>query len=571
MQTPNQFDSPYDGPNIEGDDINYHVIVTTHPYMAEIGLSAFTTGQLYEWMNQQNSKGEYTNLKIFGVNKTIDPDSKESIPFETFREVAQKIFGLEKPEITDKKFQRFNFDAWRFYDDGAGEYIKYYNTLLSTSNWKYKKYGWKALKFDDFNQKGVETPDFETTGSYPEITLKQQNNLDNYISNLIEMNNYVRYRTMSTPKILWQDIDKVRSEFSLDVKSSFQKCVEWSGIVPFTLNLNAETTGENSVEKGCVKEEWVGYKLFLFDDNLPKENARKVTLSELVYVAPKIDSFGRAGNKQNGELTAVSREIQPKNNTAGSLDLQWNEFEGKWQSGTPQVIAILTTNIPAAKLPSLEEITNETVSSLIGRNMIIPVGSAIPLNMQNGNPYQLGPDFKLTKDCRNGSNEKFQVRVYNRVPRPWPSGEIVILNKIDGVWQPSAYGEPKEEVSDIGVGVDGKWDFMYLMAHCDTYFCNRELTPVTYSQFEEGIRSLYYGNTTDDPLNGNANYSNAINFVKVNNDYFQVTSWDFMGPNIGGLRDAGNALACTQYYVDPSGNEFESPFVDANRSNPFFG
>lgn len=570
MQTQNQFESPYDGPSIEGDDINYHVIVTTHPYMIEIGLSAFTTGQLYEWMSQTNSKGEYTNLKIFGENRTIDPNSKEKLPFSVFRDVAEKILGLKSPLLTDKKFQRFNFDGWRFYDDGGGEYIKYYNTLLQSSNWKYKNFGWKALKLDDFNQKGVEIPSFDTVGEYPTITLKDQENLDNYISNLIEMNNYVRYRTMSSPKTLWQDIDKVRSEFALDVKSSLQKSIEWSGIVPFTLNLNAKTTGAGSVDGGCLKEEWVGYKLFLFDDNLPKENARKVTLSELVYVAPKIDSFGRAGNKQNGELTAVSREIQPKNSTAGSLDLQWNEFEGKWQSGTPQVLAILTTNIPAAKLPTLEQITNETVSSLIGRNMIIPVGSAIPLNMQNGNPYQLGPDFKLTKDCRNGNNDKFQVRVYNRVPRPWPSGEIVILNKIDGVWQPSAYGEPKEDVIDIG-GIDGKWDFMYLMAHCDTYFCNKDLTPITYAQFEEGIRALYYGSTSDDPLNGNANYNNVINFARVNNDYFQVTSWDFMGPNIGGLREQGNALACTQYYVDPSGNELNTPYVPGNTSNPFFG
>lgn len=570
MQTENQFESPYEGPKIEGDDINYHVIVTTHPYMSEIGLSAFTTGQLYEWMTKTNSKGEYTNLKIFGVNKTIDPNSKESLSFEDFADTAEKILGLTKPNLTDKKHQRFNFDAWRFYDDGAGEYVKYYNTLMSTSNWKYKKYGWKDLKLEDFDQKTVETPNFDINpeNGYPQINLAPQNNLDNFVSNLIEMNNYVRYRTMSTIKSKWEDIDKVRSEFSLDVKSSFQKCVEWSGIVPFTLNLNAKTEGSGSVENGCVKEEWVSYKLFLFDDNLPKENARKVTLSELVYVAPKIDSFGRVGNKSNGELTAVSRDINPKSSTAGSLDLQWNEFEGKWQSGTPQVIAILTTNIAAAKLPNLESITQDTVSSLIGRNLVVPIGSAIPLNMQNGNPYQIGPDFNLSKDCRNGNNDKYQVRIYNRVPRPWASGEVVILNKIDGVWQPSAYGEPKEDITDISA-FDGKWDFMYLMAYCDHYFCNKDQTPVTFQQFEEAIRAYYYGK--NDPLNSNPNYDTVINNARVENNYFQVTSWDFMGPKIGGLRPGGNAIACTQYYTDPSGVEIETPYIDANASNPFFG
>jgi len=67
-------DNFFSGTTIEDNDPDYHVIVTDHPYMAELGLSVFTTGVLYKWWDQQDAEGEYINRKI------IDGAENDSAP-----------------------------------------------------------------------------------------------------------------------------------------------------------------------------------------------------------------------------------------------------------------------------------------------------------------------------------------------------------------------------------------------------------------------------------------------------------------------------------------------------------
>ena len=52
----------YNGPE-ENKRAN-HLITTDHPWFAEIGLSAFTTGTLYNWWHELDHKGKYKNRKI---------------------------------------------------------------------------------------------------------------------------------------------------------------------------------------------------------------------------------------------------------------------------------------------------------------------------------------------------------------------------------------------------------------------------------------------------------------------------------------------------------------------------
>ena len=51
--------------NSDGDheEPPFHLITTDHPYMATLGLSAFTTGTLYRWWNQKDGEGKYENHK----------------------------------------------------------------------------------------------------------------------------------------------------------------------------------------------------------------------------------------------------------------------------------------------------------------------------------------------------------------------------------------------------------------------------------------------------------------------------------------------------------------------------
>lgn len=550
--------SPFKGPTLEGDTYDYHVITTDHPYMQEIGLSAFTTGELASWIFKKDKKNDFSNLKIFGFKEEADSGR---LPV-----YAEKILGLGLKSLVGDSFI---FSAWRF---DTNNFEPYKNTLQSSSNWKYEqgkeRYTFKDLNFQDFFNKKTKIPDFSTPVT--NIELEYQNNIDDKISNAIEMNNFDRYLRMSLPKSEWSKTQKARSAFILDVKSSFSKYIEWSGVVPFTLNLGVPTKLNGEESDKCIKEEVVKFKLFLFDESLTKNNSRRVTLNELVLVRPQVDAFGRVGTKSNGEISALSTQPNPKQNKAGSLNIKWNEFEGKWESGTEQVIGMMVTPLEAAVFPSLDELMNQSTLDLM-ISQKIPVGSAMPLVMPNGNPFQIAPEYNSREGCRDKEdNNKFIVRVYNRLPVVFNSGDIVILNKIDGAWQPSIFEKASGAVDDVIVGVDGKWDFTYLMAHCDSYFCNTDFEGITFKNFEEGIRAYYYGPLSEEPLNGAVNYNDAIKLAQVDNNYFQVTSFDCMGPNIGGLREKGNALACTQYYKNPKGEEFGT-YVRGNQSGPFFG
>ena len=39
----------------------FHLITTSHPWMAELGLSSFTTGILYRWWNEKDGEGNFVN------------------------------------------------------------------------------------------------------------------------------------------------------------------------------------------------------------------------------------------------------------------------------------------------------------------------------------------------------------------------------------------------------------------------------------------------------------------------------------------------------------------------------
>ena len=65
----------FTGSTIEDNEPDYHVIVTDHPWMNELGLSVFTTGVLYNWWNEQNEQGEYKNRK-----SRSSRGSRESLP-----------------------------------------------------------------------------------------------------------------------------------------------------------------------------------------------------------------------------------------------------------------------------------------------------------------------------------------------------------------------------------------------------------------------------------------------------------------------------------------------------------
>lgn len=562
MISENQGNNLFDGIGLSSNfkQNSYHLIVCDHPLMAQLGLNAFTTGELYEWITQTSpdSEKQLINLKIFGIDKKLDSD--ERINLGNYRTGFEVILGLVG--TTDFVFSPFRKEK------RGGKYVEY-TISNKKSKWFYDSRKFDDIIINDFNDKIVK-PDLPQ--------LEQNDNLDTELCNIIEMNNYVRIKKILEPSIeKWaENKDKARYDFILDIKSSKERCIQWSGVLPF----NIYPYGD---KKSSEIKETVNFKLFLFDDVKKPKNSRKVTFNEITVVSPKVDAIGRTGFKKDGELTTPSLKINPKDSVASNLNLYWNEFEGKWQSGTPQITAMLTTPIEAAEIPSLGDFLNNSIDDLLDpkNSLHVKTGSAIPLFMQNGNPLLVSPDYLLSKNERSvknptpsGINNKATVKVYNRTSQVYNSGDLVVLSKIDGVWQPISLGTGEQVPEEIVVtpAINGQWEFIYLMTDVEHFFRRKKIEnenygkKISYQDFENSVYSLYY---QDDPLNS-TNFPTA-NCSIDSNAFFQITSFDFMGPNIGGLRASGNALAATHFNQSPNGDSYDDYFIRGDHSSPFFG
>lgn len=358
----------------------------------------------------------------------------------------------------------------------------------------------------------------------------------------------------------WTAMDSGRIEFLRDIKASKSGCIQWISDLNIT-DGNGETN-----------EEQVSFSFYLFDDSLVKKNSRSLTVADLKVVAPRVDNNGRIYlNKEDGELTPVENPYFPSENIATSISLSFNELAGKWESGTPQVLAILSTSIDAASGVTLSEmVSSSTVDLLdpfIGQG--VTTGSAIPIRMQNANPMQWSPEYQPYTGDDRPNNDKSQVRVYNVSGRVWSSGEMVVLNKIDGVWHPLPFGS--EGVSSTTSATkNGEWEFYNLSATVESYFRSSAGENFRYDEYEQAFYKAYY---TGSSLN-NLYQGADVTYLDVDDTFVQFTSWDFLGPRLGGLRGK-NGIATTQFAEradgTPLGDNGDGKFVQAVHSSHFFG
>lgn len=542
----------------------YHVITTDHKYMIELGLSSFTINELYQWLTRRNKAG-VTNSYIF-TGSTYNIFGKNSNEIDVYiRGAVEKIFGLQS--VYDGKFS-----PWRkFFNQNqyiGGKYIE----PTTVSNWFFEdvntrqRYSFSGNSiFGKFDNSAIR---FGFNG--PELYEKAT--VDGFISNIINMNDWARYTFISKPKQQYTYEDNTIEEFILDIKTSKEKCFTWTNTITFNLNISGTL---------CSFDEDVTFRLYLYDANKMREDSRRLTTSNPIIIQQNRDMFNRVGSIDDGELT-IPDPSNPNDYTPAEIDLYMNRTTGKLESGTPQSIAILKTDIPAAKIPSLQTIENSSIKNLLdplADNIVNPTGLAYPITVQNGNPQQWSPTYKKSKGCRQAEdNEKFDVVVTNANPVPYSSGQIVMLNRIGGAWIISELYTAKEEV--ISEQVENKWDFMYLFATYDNYFRNKDFNAVQSDNYHDAILNSYYFNNeevdyitlvTDKALN----YKEDINriYADVDNSYFQVTSWDFMGPLIGGLRE-NNALGRTIFNLNEDGSSAENggEFLwNDDSCVPFFG
>ena len=559
----------FSGNSFEEEKPDYHTITTDHPWMIQIGLGAFTTGVLQKWWDEKDQNGAYKNRPLFGPGTAGDRP-----------EFIMTPGGPSGPGP-----RGHHFDAWR---QNERNYLEYNKVSESSSNWKFPKiengalvqdYTWNKLGFDDFDNAlytkvdNNDDPLSTAAGSHT--------NIDTSLCNIIEMNNYVRLKKTYTPdEATWVDPsgrERARAEFIRDIKSAkMGGGVSWSGYLPFVFNVNDVTN--------CTKWDWVKFKLQLFDNNRPKQSARPLGVSDFNIVGTPIDVLGQSyanRSKVDGEFDAASINGDVGSQVAGGVDMSYNEYTGKWQSGTPQIIARLTTDIPSAANesnvePTVESLQGATIKDLLDKNNAAyhhaQTGEAMPISMQNGNPLQWAPQYAEPKGCRKNNNKK-TVTVVNLAPRTWASGQMVVLNKIDGIWFPLEFGAPTDVVTPSVF--EGKWDFTYLMTNVQSFFHSNP-TQVEYQTFYfDEYEKLYYKKyyTSD----SNNKQFDITDFSPDGSGlgFLQSTSFDFMGDHIGGTRGSGHAIAQTQAAIRVDGESLgengDGRNVTPIHSAPFFG
>lgn len=558
--------------------------------MVDINLSVFTKNSFSSWFDYKTNREIIQEIKGFDPESPpqLDENGNEYDPPITADEIYDDAFNalLEPRNRDDLQITEGGgvsaSGLWRK-EGRNGQYIE----LENLNEWEYtnaegKRYRWFLVE------------------EHPVIYRKS------FPASLVELNDHIQEKLVTTPDIEsddWSDYDRAAFEFFTDVNSSKQRCLKWKTVLGFKRNeLVKGDDGYAKIRQPSEDDSYseyeskvVEFKLFFYSLYNRRRTERKVGAKEINIVAPKKDSTGRPYLfKEEGRHFAAIHQENPKSHAGASLDVKYTEFLNKWESGTPQMLAVISTVIPPVQKPDFETFLNEKAASILHHETGLEVlhGSAIPISMDQCNPLQWCPHYMRDERYRvTGSTEdlsKFQVDVYNLSDTTgFNPGDIVMLSRIDGVWVPMLFAQGTAEAVK---GSLVEWDFTYLMTNADYFFRTVENQDLDfpgnetfgYEDFEQAIHIAYYSGgdlTVGSQLQSNKlnleTYSKVgdVRYADVTNNFFQVTSWDFMGPDIGGLRD-NNALACTQfsYYSDnESVNGSNAGRDTLNTSGPFFG
>ena len=592
----------------ETTDTSYHLITTEHKFMERLGLSTFTTGSFYEFLNYEepNNPGVKPRINLF--------DSADRQPYEVAKEVLNGSLSTFDMKYTPYKVNLRNYekdkilsqnggkiDGWSFTSKGIlSQQVEYTLGDLELGDLQDGN-GGKSVEFNaNVNGIAYEQP-IENGMPYNPWRATPY-----ALAEIIELNNYARLISVlngTTPKNQWEKKELARTNFVADIKSSKKGCVEWISQVYFNLNPNVPPSHPDA----CIKKDLVKFKLYLFDHKVSKNSKRSITFEGTpTLVGPTKNETGTVGQTDD----ALPDNLK---DVAQELAVMTDSTSGKARSGSLQIIGILKDDLVAAK----NEFDPDALSALDGTsddysfeeltNQFEPSkGKAVAIFAQNKNPELWAPSFKEGKSCnQDGKSEVQDVNVYNFSKRTFSKGETVLLNQLSGdgdgtVWCVIGFGE--DPVPIVSKVVEGKWDFMYLMSNTDSYF--RKWKKDGSEVSEVGVLSEQFNNTDyEDQFynayykslgNGAAGASTVPNELSTPDDaelnstkepdfvtaqyqnpayaYWQLTSWDFMGKNMAGVRGDKHSAGATIYGLDekmvPTNSEGDK---FGNEYAPFFG
>ena len=548
--------SPFSGSSPEKTDGSHHIITTNHPYMVNIGLGAFTLDSLQEWFDKEDNQGVKRNQRFFDN-------------YATARDILYGVSTVDQP----------HFSAWRSTERNYVEFKPIPSWTFSNieNDGSRRNYTYGNLPLAFFNNKRVNG---YVGGGIPSVVPAAT--VDNFFSNIVEMNNYVRLLKDKHPDetitTVWTTPRRAAAEFIRDIKTS----KNGEGLT-WTVKNNFQFF-KGYRNQGVIPKD-VTFNLYLFDKNQPCSQGRKLALTDFVIVDSPKDIIGTEysnGTRLDGEHKQKRPMKPPQSIVAAPLDVHYNEHTGKWESGSRQIIARIMEDIPAAQNISA---SSPDVASQYGLNTTdvlnkdnanyehATVGKAMPIMMQNGNPMQWSPVYDQAEDLPRVNNNKKLVDVVNLAPRVWSSGSMVILNNIDGAWIPIEFGEGGAGAEPPSPAFDGFWDFTSLISNAKYYF-EKDGTGerFSYDDYEKVFYKKYYGILGDNTQEDVTDFTPGAN---TDEGYLQITSWDFMGSKIGGNRANGNALAQTIFDLDvrgkPVGENGDGKRVRTKASAPFFG
>jgi hypothetical protein len=500
-----------------------HTITTTNPIMQDIGLGSFSTGILYDWVTEQNGANLINITPNYWDGFFDEPNDPLAAMRHILTQNVPDVTGGEQFYIKTTRPKGRTFENKTFYWMNA-----------SSSDWDYNignfSYSFRDLKIDDFSSNNPK--------EYSDI-----------MTRLIHMNEWV-----SNKLHINQSEYIPRSLFFRDIRLSENKGIMWTNHVDIRL--------PGSTQVCTIPVEW---KL-IFHTKTPRRT-HTVATKNPTFAIPNQNSLGQ----KSGGRDDTGRQIGSKQ-AAGELDLFFDPVSGKVRAGNKTVMAVMTTNVAAAidvdgKLEATPEEYRDNKTGPQGAK-----GRARPIMMKDGNPFNWGPEYKYKNSCgltEDEKNELYDVPVINMFPNvSFVKGEHVMLTDNGGssVWQPLKVGstDAPPVIPEVG-----GWEFMYMASNCKHYFRSLDNTKISPTNYEAAIQDLYYAyiNSTPPKNPDSAKITNV-----ADNGYVQLTSFDFMGPQVGGLRNK-HALGNTQIGARTDKEETNNiaDNLVGDITSPFFG
>ena len=565
----------FSGSNPLDSDPDSHVITTEHYWMRELGLSVFTTGTLATWWNKEDERGDKVNQELIGratlTSVVGSPGQESPLTFSAWRK------GVTNPKAG--AYTQFRLTEVDNPAQPPGREIKKWDYVQDGIN-----YQLTDASLNDFNQQVVLGWDEggKTSHKKPvyQIDGEQQFSLDydmGEVTKLVALNDHVRHINLQEPDFnILSKKDKVRVELITDIKASKEGHVSWSGLIPFRFGL-ADGTFQ------CNKSEWVEFKLYLFDESTPRNSSRTAAFAQTKIVAPPKDILGRAYAKHQDGTTTSTRGSSPIDQVVADMDLTYNQYTNKWESGSTQMLGKVVTEIKAADIGTdVTQWEEEDIKAALDDpnrdDVPFETGSVMPITMQNGNPMQWSPNYAKSEDCRKDEKKKATVMACNfDSHKSFPKNKLVMLNKVQGVWIPMDFGSGIDIASRPST-FDGIWDFTYFATNSEYYFRTHNHILNTSDPYgaitfpEEKEKEFHRRYYRGDPLNED-NYGTDVNTQAIKNvyhGYHQFSSFDFMDHYMGGTRGKMRSLAGTQYRTKPDGSR-TSDEECSFRTFPFFG